>query len=117
MENVQPLLNIYRTRFFNQFCKLIQPLECLSINGFCHSVVTEDGHYSSTNNSEKFGAFYYSNRLFINNPFTSHPKHYQNNQFFITSDIVSPSYQNLLTPLKKNFGLDNCLIIYKKEMD
>ena len=115
MEDVKPLLNFYSSRWFHLFCKLIQPLEYLGLNGFCYSVTTDDGLYYSINNNAKAGEVYYSNRLFIKNPFTIHPDNLQHNQSIITKDINSEAYHKLLDPMKKTFGVDNYLIILKKE--
>lgn len=115
MEDVNPILNFYSSKLSNRFNILAQPLNEFSLNGFFYSLTTPDGGYFCINNSPDTGEVFFSNHLYIYNPFFCHPNNYFHNQAIISADFPYRPFHEAQQKVKNVSGFENFLCLYKKE--
>jgi len=114
MEEIRKVLSFYSTKLSNQIKKLSEPLENLQLDGFWHSFVREDGGFFQIGNTPDVAEVYFSNHLYVHNPFVCHPKNYQHNQVLITGSFPDDKFQQAQKVVGDRLGFENILFIYKQ---
>lgn len=118
MSDVNDLLNFYSSNLSEEFKRLARPLfDCFDLTDFAYSLSEPNGGFFQISNNPEVGHFYFGNRLYQFNPFICHPQNYKNNQVIITSDFPHRSFHRAQKLVKDQYGLENFLILYKREQD
>ena len=114
MEDVRPLLNFYKSSLSNTFNKITKPLQMLSLDGFWFSFIHPDGYFYQVGNRPDVGEVYFSNHLYIHNPFICNPTNYSHNQAILTSDFPYPKFHEVQKMVDYSCGFKDFLFLYKK---
>lgn len=118
MDKINQLLQFYSSGLSQEYNKIVEPLnDYFLLNSFTYSVSTPEGYFFQISNDPSLGIFYFSNHLYRFNPFICHPDNYYHNQTLITGDFPHKPFQRAQQLVKKHYGLENFLNVYKKEND
>lgn len=107
-------LNYYRkynVKHENTIKSLCEPL-CthLNIYSFSYYSIDKIGNFTYISNTIEFNEYYFSNQLFLTNPYYSHPN------FFISGSAIIPcsTDENSQRMLKNKFKADHILLTLEK---
>lgn len=116
-EDLTPVFNIYSSRYSNIFNNLSRPLNHFGLNAFFYCTIDSKGGYTMISNRPDATDVFFSNRLFIFNPFMCHPDNYSHNQMILTTDFPHKGFHESQKMITEASGIENLLCIYKKEKD
>jgi hypothetical protein len=111
MSDVSLIFRKYSIKYERKLKKICAPLvDSLQTPIFTYCFVEDDGRFGYISNALEFNDFYFSNRIFLQNPYLSHPAFFRSGHAF----IPCPMEDDAGKLLKKKFNADHLLFILEK---
>jgi len=118
MKNIQLLLNIYKSSYYNKFCLLVRPLENMGLDVFCYTSMSTEGEFFQISNQPECAEHYYLNQLYKDNPYIRHPDNFFDGQIIIPKLSGNSKFNQIIEQIGKRSGFsDNLVFIFKKRLN
>jgi len=115
MSNLNHLVKNYTMKYNSRIKKICSPLtDSLPIVVFDYYSIEEDGRFVSLSNKPEALEHYYSEKLFINNPYLTHPK-LLSSGYTIISSTKDASFRDQETKCFEKYGHGDPLLILRKK--
>jgi LuxR family transcriptional regulator len=114
MKNLHDLIKKYTIQHDRKIKKICSPLkECLGVDFFTYYQIGGDGSFVLISNFPEQMDFYYSEKLYMFNPYLVHPKLLRSGLAF-TDTTLDSAYCKTLKASQSQFGLHHPFLILKK---
>lgn len=117
MSSFSPMINKYTLRFnhkVNKFCAPI--LMNFGVNHFWYHKVTNDGHYTCLGSNLPWMEYYFSEKLYLPNPYLRNPANFRSGTSFIRQ-VKDCSYQKSVDIGVKDFSINQSLLFLEEVKD
>lgn len=124
--NLNELIKKYTIKHDRSIKKICAPLkDCLGISIFTYYFIEEDGHFGILSNYPEQIEFFYSQKLYLTNPYLKHPHLFRSGHTYDQSisdpklDIFQQKYQifNLFLSLQRNINCVEGFLFGNKTQD
>lgn len=117
MKNLQRLINSYSIRYNNKIKHICDPLtDLLNIPFFTYYNIDSEGRYCLLSNYPDECEYYYSEKMYLANPYLIHPDLIRSG-YVMTTSTPSQDYLETLSKAQRKFQTNNPFLMIQKSGD
>lgn len=106
MSDLFPIIENYSIKHDKRIKDICSPLNCLNIQVFTYGFIEADGRFGYISNSIEFNEYYFSQKLFLDNPYFAHPTFFRSGYALCPCSLDDHVQQSL----KNRFQADHLLL-------